>query len=157
MAVYPVNGSANLLYINTVLSTSTYGPDVIIPGTFDLVCDMTDNGFDATADNIDTSGKCSGVFKTGLPGQIGWSFSGTGNTQNIPTNDNDHVSQNALEILFRNQTKFWAGVWDTALKTVRYGVVYITAFSEANPVNGAATFNITLQGDGEYWNQVATT
>lgn len=158
MTLYPVNGTSRQLYIDITTPVTTYGPDVIIPGNFDVVCDLTGGDFAGTTDNIDTSGKCSGAWKTGLPGAKGWTISGTGNQQNLPLPlTDDRMSQNQLFQYWKTDRKFWVAIYDSSLNYVRYGVGYFTNVSEPNPYNAAATFDFTVQGDGEVWDQSATT
>lgn len=161
-----VNGTDILLYIDEVTAITAYGPDVAVPGTFDLVACLKDNGFSGNTDQIDTSSKCSGMFKTSLPGQIGWTFSATGNCINLGgtglnnpsfSGSTDRISNIRLMKLWKAGTRFWAGQFDSSLNTVQYGVCYISSFELSNPENAAANFSITLQGTGEVWDQTATT
>ncbi len=137
-----------------------------VPGTFDLIACLKENGFSGTTDQIDTSSKCSGIFKTSLPGQIGWTFSASGNaidlggtglnTSNL-SGSNDRIGHVRLFKLFKAQTRFWAAQFDSDLNTVQYGVAYITDLQLTNPENAASNISITLQGTGEVWDQTATT
>lgn len=149
------NGTLYPLYVDTTTPTTTAGASVIIPGNFELVACLQDNGFDGSTDQLDTSSKCSGVFKDSIPGQIGWTFSGNGNAINPGVSDN-RVSHNLLFDMWKNQTVAWFGIWDDELSSIRYGLGYISSFGEANPNNAAKTFSITVQGKGEIFN-VATT
>lgn len=151
-----LNGKQTLLYIDTVTPITTPGLSVDVPGSFELVACLTDNSFEGTRDAIDTTSKCSGLFKDSMPGEIGWTFSGNGNAISIESGD-DRLSHNALFQLWKNGTTFWVAQFDDELESVRYGLAYITSFSEANPNNAAKTFSITLQGKGEVYDQTATT
>ncbi len=149
-----INGTLYPLYVDTTTSVTAAGNTVEVPGDFQLIACLTDNGFDGSTDQIDTSSKCSGVFKDSVAGQIGWTMSGTGNAVSITVGD-DRVSHDQLFTLWKNQTIAWWAIFDSAADSVRFGVGYISAFSEANPNNAAKTFNITIQGKGEIFNTPA--
>lgn len=149
------NGTLYPLYVDTTTPITTAGEDVEIQGDFELVACLQDNGFDGSTDQLDTSSKCSGVFKDSIPGQLGWTFSGNGNAINPGVGDN-RVSHNLLFNLWKNQTVAWFGIFDAELSSIRMGLGYISSFGEANPNNAAKTFSITVQGKGEIFN-IATT
>lgn len=148
-------GTLYLLYVDTTTSINTYGGDVAFPGTFDLVACLTDNGFDGSTDSIDTSSKCSGVYKDSIAGQVGWTISGAGESINITAPD-DRISHNDLAEMWKNRTVAWWAIFDEDLTSVRYGLGYISAYADANPNNAVKTFTITIQGKGEPFTQVAT-
>lgn len=149
-------GTLYPLYVDTTTAVTEDGNDVDVPGDFKLVACLQDNGFDGSTDQIDTSSKCSGVFKDSIAGQVGWTFSGNGNAINPGVGDS-RVSHNLLFSLWKNRTVAWFGIFDEELSSVRYGVGYISSFAEANPNNAAKTFTITVQGKGEIFDQAATT
>lgn len=148
-------GTLYPLYVNRVTPITTYGGDIAFPGEFDLVACLTNTGFDGSTDGIDASSMCSGIFKDSIPGQVGWTMSGTGESINI-TGADGRVSHNDLAEMWKNRTVAWWAIYDTALSSVRYGKGYISAYADANPNNAVKTFTITIQGKGEPFTQVAT-
>lgn len=147
-----VNGTDYLLYIDTTTALDAPLADVDFPGDFKLAACLDDNGFDGSTDQIDTSSKCSGMFKSSLAGQIGWTMSA--NIKWIKPGVGDtRLSNNDLFALWKAQTRFWVAQFDTDEITVRFGVAYISSFSEASANNAVATASITLQGVGEIYDQ----
>lgn len=154
MSTTPKNGTFNLLYIDEDTPITTAGEDVVIVGNFKPVACLTDNGFDGSRDSIDTSGKCLDLFKSNIPGQAGFTFSGSGFA--VQTTGSDiaaKVNHNRLFQLFQSGEQFWAATIDTDLYSIRYGLAFISAFAEANPNNAGKTFTITLQGSGQVYDQ----
>lgn len=147
-------GTDILLYIDTTSDITAAASTIDIPGTFKLVACLTDNGLDMSSDQIDTASKCSGLFKTALPGQTGWTFSASGQQVTLSGGDiTSGVNHNALFKLARSKEKFWAATFDPDNYSIRSGVVFISSYSEANPNSAAATFSMTLQGDGDIFDQ----
>jgi predicted secreted protein len=118
-----------------------------------LACLKT-NAFDASTDSIDTTSKCSGKYKTSIPGDIGWSFSADGNSVD-ETGTPSRASFKKLSELHKAGTVFpmkMVGVND-ATDIVR-GDVYITALALSAGRNEAVGFTATFQGTGEYFTTV---
>jgi predicted secreted protein len=115
-----------------------------------LACLKT-NGFDATTDQIDTTTKCSGKYKTSLPGDIGWSFKGDGNAID-DTAQPSQASFNVLAGLQKAGTTFpmkMVGVDDPT--TIVRGNVFITSIGLSAGRNEALSFTSAFQGVGEYF------
>ncbi|RAJ28868.1 phage tail tube protein [Pedobacter cryoconitis] len=115
-----------------------------------LACLKT-NSWDSSTDQIDTTTKCSGRYKTSLPGDISWSFKGDGNA----IDDTVAVSQASFNVLAGLQkagTTFpmkMVGV-DDPTDVIR-GNVFITSISKSAGRNEAVGFSSTFQGVGEYF------
>ena len=146
-------GNEVLLYIDTVTPVTTAVGSLDITDAVLVAC-LVNNSFDGTNSPITTTSKCSGKFATSLGGEQGWSMSADGNSINVTTGEAATLkSHNALFKLWRSGVPFWAYMYDTALKTVRFGVVRIDSNGETFPTNAAATFTISLTGIGEVYDQ----
>lgn len=146
-------GNEVLLYIDTVTPVDTPIEDIDIADAVLVAC-LVNNGFDGTNSPISTTSKCSGKFATSIGGEQGWTMTADGNSVHIETGEAATLkSHNALFKLWKSGLPFWAYMYDTALKTVRWGVVRIDSDGEAFPTNAAATFTISLTGIGEPYDQ----
>lgn len=115
-----------------------------------LACLKT-NSWDSSTDQIDTTSKCSGKYKTSLPGDISWSFKADGNAIDDAANASQ-ASFNVLAGLQKTGTTFpmkMVGV-DDPTDIIR-GNVFITSISKSAGRNEAVAFSSTFQGTGEYF------
>lgn len=134
------NGTDVLLFIKTG------SPAAWVP----VACLKT-NGWDSSTESIDTTSKCSGRYKTSLPGDISWSFNGEGNA--VADNGTpSRASFNVLSGLHKAGTTFpmkMVGVDDPA--DIIRGNVFITALSKSAGRNEAVGFSASFDGVGEYF------
>jgi len=100
------NGNEILLYIDTTTAITTPIADVNIPGNFDLVACLTDNGFDASTAAIDTTTKCLPGWSTSIPGVRSATFSASGKSIKAAYVTADTVGQNQLMALWIVMMKY---------------------------------------------------
>lgn len=147
------NGRTVLLYIDTTTPVTTAGTAVTTANAMLVAC-LTNNTFDGTTSAISTTSKCSGAFAASIAGEQSWTMGGEGNSVTLDSGETGVIaSHNALFKLWRSGTPFWAFQYDTALDTVRYGVVRIDSDGEAYPDNAQSTFSLSLTGIGEAFDQ----
>lgn len=134
------NGTDNVLFVK-----------IGTPAAWVPVACLKTNGWDASTDQIDTTSKCSGKYKTSLPGDISWSFKGDGNAvddKGVPSK----ASFAVLAGLKKAGETFPAkmvGV-DDPTDVIR-GDVFITALSLSAGRNEPVAFSSTFQGTGEFF------
>lgn len=147
------NGRTVLLYIDDVTPVTTAGTSMTTDNAILVAC-LTGNTFDATTASISTTSKCSGQFAASIGGEQSWTMGGEGNSVILdPAEELVTASHNKLFKLWRSGLPFWAFQYDTALNTVRYGVVRIDSDGESYPDNAQSTFSISLTGIGEAFDQ----
>jgi hypothetical protein len=149
MALGFKNGTDNLLFakIGTPLAGTPTVPTWVVIGC------LKTNGWEGSTDTIDTTSKCSGKYKTALPGDITWSFNAEFNDINdTPTTAPVRASFAKLAALHKAGTTFpmkMVGV-DTPLDIIR-GDVFITAISKSAARNEAVNSSVTFMGVDEYF------
>ncbi|QIL41025.1 hypothetical protein G7074_18190 [Pedobacter sp. HDW13] len=134
------NGTDNVLFVK-----------IGAPAAWVAVACLKTNSWDGSTDQIDTTSKCSGKFKTSLPGDISWSFKGDGNAVD-DSGAPSKASFKALSALHKAGTTFpckMVGVDDP--DDIIRGDVFITALSLSAGRNEAVAFSATFQGTGEYF------
>ena len=140
MAFY--NGKDYLISIGTVVGETT---------TWEVVAESKSDGWETSTDQIDTTSKGSGRFKTGLPGDISWTM----NSEGFAIDDAGEASKasfNKLAALHKAGTSF-----PIKLENINdsddliRGEAYITALSKSTARNEGVGFSATFQGTGEYF------
>lgn len=134
------NGTDNLLFIK-----------IGAPAVWVTLACLKTNGWDGTTDQIDTTSKCSGKYKTSLAGDISWSFKGDGNAVN-DAGAPSKASFKQLATLHKSGATFpmkMVGVEDP--DDIIRGNVFITSISKNAGRNEAVGFSATFQGTGEYF------
>ena len=123
-----------------------------------LIGCLTDNGFSLDTASQGTTTKCSGDFQTSIPGASTWGMTGAGVSIKKELGD-ERLTSIELFKKAKSREAFWAATYDIDQDLVRYGVVRLDSYSEANPAEGQATFDMTLTGVGEVYDQddLATT
>lgn len=108
------------------------------------------NSWDSTTDQISTVSRCSGKYKTSIPGYISWSFKADGNAINALA-EPSKVSfkmlanyQKAGAILNMKMVNV-----DDETDTIS-GKAYITSLSKSAGRNDPVGFSASFQGTGEY-------
>jgi len=120
--------------------------------TVKLVGCLTSNGFNMDTASQGTTTKCSGKFQTSTPGSITWGMSGAGVSIEKLVADTRITSVDLFKKA-KTQEAFWAFTYDVAGDFVKYGVVRLDSYSESNDAEGASTFDMTLTGIGEVFDQ----
>lgn len=147
------NGKTVLAYIDTDTPVTTAGTSMTLANFRVMVC-LTNNTFDGTTSPIATTSKCSGNWTTSIAGEQSWTMSADLNSEILSIPDEAiKASHNEMFKLWRAGTEFWMAQYDTALNTVRYGVVRIDGDSEAYANNAQATVSVTFTGIGEPFDQ----
>lgn len=134
------NGTDNVLFVK-----------IGTPAAWVPVACLKTNGWDASTDQIDTTSKCSGKYKTSLPGDISFSFKADGNAVD-DAGAPSKASFLVLAGLHKAGTTFpmkMVGV-DDPTDVIR-GDVFLTAISKSAGRNEAVGFSATFQGTGEYF------
>lgn len=133
------NGSYNLLFIKLEESEDWY-PLAL----------LKTNSWDSTTDQISTVSKCSGKYKTSMPGNISWSFKADGNAINADAAPSK-ISFKMLAEFQKAGTIFLMKMVDLNDENeVLQGYVYITSLSKSAGRNEAVGFSASFQGTGEY-------
>lgn len=144
-------GKNILLGFDFTTPVTTEG-DAMTTENVELIGCLTDNGFNLDTASQGTTTKCSGAFQTSVAGASTWGMSGSGVSIKKEAGDT-RITAPELFKRARSREPFWAFTYDTEEELVRYGVVRLDSYSEANPAEGQATFDMTLTGIGEVYDQ----
>jgi len=134
--------------VTTAVATTTRGVEA---NFFPVVC-LTENEFSMTHAEETTSNKCDGNWATSTSGLGSWTMTLSGQIMRLTT-DEATTRKNSLVMknLAKNGTIFYGRLTDVANSPEDYneGKVRITDYSESFPLEGPATFSLTLTGIGE--------
>ena len=135
------NGTDNLLFAK-----------IGTPAAWVVIGCLKTNSFDASTDTIDTTSKCSGRYKTSLPGDITWSFKADFNDiDDTPTTAPVRASFAKLAALHKAGTTFPVKMVGVDTTDVVTGDVFITSISKSAGRNEAVNSSVTFMGVGEYF------
>lgn len=158
MATTPKSGTFNIVYIDETTAITTALTALTFPGNFQPVVCLTTNAFNGTRDSIDTSSKCSGLWKTSIPGQAGWTITGDGQAVELTGSDiTADINFRRIWQLYQSGEKFFVAMEDTDSYSILYGVGYITNITITAPNNAVKTFSFTVQGDDRPYDQTMST
>lgn len=138
------NGTNVVLFVKVGTPTPAWVP---------VACLKT-NSWDGQVDQIDTTSKCSGKFKTSMPGDISWSIKGDGNAVDdagVPSKASFKVLSGLMKTAKVFPVKM-VGVDDPT--DILRGDSFITSLSKAAGRNEAVAFSVSFQGTGEYFDTV---
>lgn len=132
------NGTKYLLFVKRTTSGATWKV---------LAC-LISNGVDMQTDEITTSSKCSGNYKESIPGEQGWSFSGSGNAIDSDLKPDEASYKELKDIWKKGEVCEWK-LAKVGATDVDYGEGWINSLSKATNHNEAVTFDVNITGSGE--------
>jgi len=153
-----INARKSILYVNPALALTTAGTAVTTAGFIPVLC-LTNVGFDGTTSPIDSTSKCSpNGFSESIDGVKSWSISGEGQAYEKAVGETATVkNHNDIWKLWKSGAKAWWMIADQTDSedslTIRYGIGRVDSDSDAFPNNDLQTFNFSITGDGEPFDQ----
>lgn len=152
------NGTEFVLYIDTVTPITAESPAAPDSPNWRMIACLNTNGIEGSTDEIDTTTKCSGNWKSAIPGDRNWTMSGDGAA--VDLSDEEaliEANYNELLKLWADGEQFWVSSFDASREIFRAGVTYLSAYSESADRNTLFSFSSTFMGKGRlYFNEGTT-
>ena len=135
------NGTDNLLFAK-----------IGTPAAWVVIGCLKTNNWDGSTDQIDTTSKCSGRYKTSIPGDISWSFGADFNDiDDTPETAPVRASFAKLAALHKAGTIFPMKMVGVDTADIIRGEVFITSINKSAGRNESVSSSVTFQGTGEYF------
>ena len=118
-----------------------------------LVTCTTSKTVDMAIGSIEKNNDCTGNFVGQLPSTVSWSFAIEGDANMTPTAP-EEISYAELFTVAKSRTLRYWKLEKADNSYIRYGLAFLSSYSESIATPEYMTFSATLTGDGEIYDSI---